>query len=182
MSEQNPESTASETDAPDTSALAAEVAKWKEMSRKNEAKARENAEAAKKLATIEEQSKTETERLVEAARREGEQAGRKAVSAEVGGKLARAEFLAAAAKRNASHDATTILDDLNLTRYVGEDGEPNTKEIAAAVERLIPAPAADPRPKGDAGLGPRTPPPAPVDGNPQSLIAAGLAANAAAKR
>lgn len=144
--------------------------------------AKANADAAKRLAQIEEANKTETEKLVEAARREGEANGRKAVSAEYGERLARETFLAAAARRNAEHDAATILDDLNLGRFVSDDGEPNSKEIAAAVERLIPAPAADPRPKGDVGLGPRTAPPAPTDGSPRSLIAAGIAASDATKR
>jgi len=49
-----------ETAAPD---LAAEVAKWKAMSRKNEERATENAAAAKRLAEIEEANKTEAERL-----------------------------------------------------------------------------------------------------------------------
>lgn len=138
--------------------------------------------AAKRLAEIEAANATDLEKAVATARREVEDATRKAVTSEYGQRIARAEFLAAAAKRNAEHDAATILDDLNLARYVGEDGEPNTKEIAAAVERLIPAPAADPRPKGNADLGPRPAPPTPTDGSPRSLIAAGIAASDASKR
>ena len=40
----------------------------------------------------------------------------------------------------------------------------------------------DGRPKGNADIGPRTPPPALADGSPRSLIAAGIAASDAAKR
>lgn len=43
--------------------LAAEVAKWKELSRKNEQRAKENSEKAKKFDEIEEANKTELERL-----------------------------------------------------------------------------------------------------------------------
>jgi len=49
-----------ETVTPD---LAAEVAKWKALSRKNEERATENAAAAKRLAEIEEANKTEAEKL-----------------------------------------------------------------------------------------------------------------------
>jgi hypothetical protein len=44
-----------------------EVAKWKELARKNEARAKENAEAAKRLAEIEESQKSETQKLQERA-------------------------------------------------------------------------------------------------------------------
>lgn len=182
MSEQTPETPSGTDTSKEHDSLAAEVAKWKDLARKNEQRAKDNADAARRLGEIEEKSKTETEKLVEAARREGYAAGRKETSGEYGQRLARSEFLAAAAKRNAEHDASSILDDLNLARYVGDDGEPSSKDIAAAVERLIPAPSADPRPKGDVGLGPRPTPAPPADNSPRSLIAAGIAASDAAKR
>lgn len=47
--------------------LAAEVAKWKELSRKNEQRAKENSEKAKKFDEIEDANKTEMERLKERA-------------------------------------------------------------------------------------------------------------------
>lgn len=43
--------------------LAAEVAKWKALSRKNEERAKENDAAAKRLAEIDEANKTEAEKL-----------------------------------------------------------------------------------------------------------------------
>lgn len=43
--------------------LAAEVAKWKALSKKNEARAKENADKAKRLDEIEEASKTELQKL-----------------------------------------------------------------------------------------------------------------------
>ena len=49
--------------APETPDPAAEVAKWKAMSRKNEERAKENEAAAKRLAEIEEANKTESEKL-----------------------------------------------------------------------------------------------------------------------
>lgn len=50
----------------------AEAEKWKKLSRENEKTAKANADAAKRLADIEEKSKSETERLVDAARKETE--------------------------------------------------------------------------------------------------------------
>lgn len=44
-----------------------EVAKWKELARKNEARAKENAEAAKRLAEMEDAQKSETQKLQERA-------------------------------------------------------------------------------------------------------------------
>lgn len=63
--EQNnqPVEPAAET-APD---LAAEVAKWKALSKKNEQRAKENAEARKRLDEIEEANKTELQKLIDRA-------------------------------------------------------------------------------------------------------------------
>ncbi len=70
--------------------LADEVEKWKAMSRKNEARAKENESAAKRLAEIEEANKTELEKAIaraeaaEKAIQEREEADERArVAAEV---------------------------------------------------------------------------------------------------
>lgn len=103
------------------------------------------AEAAK-YRTEAKQLKAEVENVrtaslseAEKAVLEAEQRGRTAVLAEFGQKLARSAFVAEAARRNPGYDAQAVLDDLNLARYVGEDGEPDSKAIAQAVERLVPA-------------------------------------------
>lgn len=59
--------------------LAAEVAKWKELSRKNEQRAKENAAKAKRLDEIEEASKTELQKLLERAEK-AEKAAAQALS------------------------------------------------------------------------------------------------------
>lgn len=98
---------------------------------------------------------------------EAEQRGRTSVLAEFGQRLARTEFVAAAARRNPGYDAAAVLDDLNLARYIGDDGEPDSKAIAAAVDRLVPEYAtANPRPVGNADLGAR---PAPMALNGDDL-------------
>jgi hypothetical protein len=65
----------------------------------------------------------------------------------------RSDFVAEAARRNPEFDAAAVLDDLNLSRFITEDGEPDAKAIAKAVERLVPT--AGPR-FGNADQGPRT--------------------------
>jgi hypothetical protein len=108
--------------------------------------------------------------------------GRTEAITEFGQRLAAAQFVAAAAKRNADFDAASVLEDLNLAKYVTEAGEPDDKGIASVVERLVPERTSNPRPTGDVGLGPRPAAPPPTDGSPRSLIAAGIAAADAAKR
>ena len=124
----------------------AEAEKWKSLSRKNEDRARENAEKAKRLDEIEEQSKSEIQKAIEAR----EAAEKRASAAEV--KSLRASIAV----------AKGIDPDL-LTGSTEE-------EITAAAEKLLawrgaaaPAvPAAKPStssddagPRGDAISGPK---------------------------
>lgn len=90
----------------------------------------------------------------ERALAEAEDRGKATATTAFGQRLARTEFVAAAAKRNPTYDASAVLDDLNLARYVGDDGEPDTTAIGKAVERLVPAGvggAGDERPSFDGG-------------------------------
>jgi hypothetical protein len=113
---------------------------WKAEARKWEQRAKENREAAKALES--QRKAAMTERAVA----EAEERGRTAAVTQYGQRLARTEFIAEAAKRNPGFDATSILDDLNLARYIGEDGEPDSKAIAKAAQRLIPEANAAPQP------------------------------------
>ncbi|HKN40627.1 MAG TPA: hypothetical protein VJ456_16130 [Acidimicrobiia bacterium] len=131
------------------------------------------AEAAK-YRTEAKQYKSEVEKVrqaslseAEKAVLEAEQRGRLSVLADFGQKLARSAFVAEAARRNSDYDAAAVLDDLNLSRYIGEDGEPDSKAIAAAVARLVPEPSAGPRGVGNADLGGRSAGAAlPLNGDP----------------
>ncbi len=80
-------------------------------------------------------SMSEAERAVA----EAESRGRTAAMTEFGARLARSEFAAAAARRNPDFDVASALDLLDVKRFVRDDGEPDTKSIATAVERLVPA-------------------------------------------
>jgi len=114
-------------------------------------KASESTEAARAAEKARMAAMTESERAVA----EAEARGRTAAVTQYGQRLARAEFVAAAARLNSSYDAAAVLDDINLAKYVTDDGEPDVDGIAAAVARLIPVPSANPRPVGDADLGSR---------------------------
>jgi hypothetical protein len=127
---------------------------WKAEARKWEARAKENSGAAKAAEKARLDAMSESERAIE----EAKQAARTEAATNYGKRLARTEFDALAGRRNPDFDTASALEYVDLTRFVGEDGEPDSKAIKAAVERLIPAPADGP-PSFDGG--PRTPAPAP---------------------
>lgn len=118
----------------------------------------ERNEAAKQLKAL--QKELEAVRAAsmsdaEKAVAEAEKRGQQTATAAFGQRLASAEFVAVAARRNPGFDAKGVLEDLNLAKYVNDNGEPDTAGIAAAVERLVPAADRNPRPSGDADQGPR---------------------------
>lgn len=131
----------------------AEVEKWKALARKHEANSKANADAARRLAELEESSKTDAEKAVAAARKEGEQAARSASAP----KLVRAEFKAAAAGRLTKEQLDGFLEDLDLNKYLTEDGEVDEERVAKKVDLL--APPADPQRPPSFNGGPRAPEP-----------------------
>ncbi len=180
MTAPTPDQPPQEPGKPDTGGpdLTAEVEKWKALARKHEDKAKELAPAAKRLAELEQASQSETERAVSKARQEADQVARSEERGKWAQRLAAAQFVALAARRNSEFDAQAVLDDLNLARYVGDDGEPDEKALGGVVERLVPSAAPNPRPSGNADLGPRNSP-APTDPRQRALaqIEADLAAS-----
>lgn len=119
-----------------------------------EAERKRREATQRELDKLRQQSMTEQEKAVAAARAEGyAEAERQA-----GARLAGAQFIAAATGRIA--DPAAALEWLDLARLTGEDGQPDPKAIAAAVERLAaatPAPPAPPQP-GKIPPGPRQQP------------------------
>lgn len=110
-----------------------EVEKWKVLARKHEDRARQNAGALKELEKLRQSTMTDQEKAVAQAKVEA----RIEALREVGGRLVDANVRAAAAGRNVDVDA--LLEGLDRTRFVGEDGEPDTKAITAWVERVAPS-------------------------------------------
>lgn len=137
---------------PDTgSDLTAELEKWKSQARKHEQRAKANAEAAKELEKLRSESMTEQERAVEAAKA----ATRAEILVEVGSRLVDAEVRAAAAGRSVDVDA--LLDGLDRSRFLSDDGEPDRDAIASWVDRIAPQGNDTPPPRVDLGQGVRTP-------------------------
>lgn len=108
----------------------AEARKWEQRSKRDQARVRE-------LEKNQKASMTDAQRALS----EAETSGRTAAVKEFGQRLARTEFDAAAGRRNPDFDTAQALEYVDLTKFVGEDGEPDLKAIKAAVERLVPAPA-----------------------------------------
>lgn len=95
--------------------------------------ARYRTEAKKASEALEQQrqaSMTEAEKAVA----EAEARGRTSATQDFGKKLATAEIRAVAA--DAKADLTGVFDYLDLTRFVGEDGEPDARAIQAFVNAL----------------------------------------------
>jgi hypothetical protein len=143
--------------------LEAALAKERERRRTAEQAAKDGENARKA-------SMTEAERAVAEAR---EQAAAE-VRTQFGARLARTEYIAEAAKRNPGYDVAAVLDDINLARFIGDDGEPDSKAIAASVARLVPeATAAGPAQPPAFDGGARTTAPAGPDMNALIRQAAG---------
>lgn len=115
-------------------ALDSERAARKEADQKAKAESERVSALEKELAKIRRTSLSESERAVEEARLEG----RASAAVEFGKRLARSEFDSIAGRRNADVDTSAVLEYVDLARFVGEDGEPDSKAIAEAVERLVP--------------------------------------------
>jgi hypothetical protein len=120
-------------------------AKWK-------AQQKVNRDLERKL----EQTRTANMNETEKAVHEAEQRGRSAALQDFGQRLARTEFDALAARRNPDFNTGNVLEYVDLSKMVGEDGEPDAKALRAAVERLVPEPQESVAP--EFGGGTRTPP------------------------
>lgn len=110
----------------------AEAEKWAGLARKHEERAKGNAAAAKELEKFRAASMSEQEKAVA----EAEQRGRSAALASSGARLARAEFRAAAAGQVDKDTLDGFLEYADLSKFVGDDGEPDDKAITAAVKKL----------------------------------------------
>lgn len=103
--------------------------------RKEAARYRTEAKAAaSELEKQRQASMSESEKAIA----EAEARGRTAATTEYGKRLARTEFDAIAARRNPDFDTAAALEFVDLSRFLGDDGEPDAKAITAAVERLVP--------------------------------------------
>lgn len=115
------------TETTETVDLAAEVEKWKSLSRKNEQQAKANAQAAKELEELKRAQLSDTERLIEQTKEETQ----KAVRQEFAQKLVDAELKAAL--NGKVLDGGALLE-FNKNQFISEDGEIDSTAIQAWVE------------------------------------------------
>jgi hypothetical protein len=172
-------------DKPDTGEKdwAAEAEKWKALARKHEGTAKANADAAKRLAEIEDANASELEKAVKAARAEGETEATKRANARLIAAEARA--LAAEAKFRNPALAVKTVDLSGVT--VGDDGEVDSVAIKAALEDLAQSDPylvgeEPPKPPPSFGGGPRPTPPTPTDPRAADLAQIEADLNAAKRR
>lgn len=125
---------------------------WKQKSRENEKRAKANADAAKKLAELEESTKSETQKAIDAAKVEADKAARADVAREFGKRLAAAEVKAALT--GVVKDPAAIVEELNLDRYVTDDGEVDV-EAVKGLRAKYEAEVAPGKPRGSVDQGPR---------------------------
>jgi hypothetical protein len=112
--------------------LSAEVEKWKALAQKHEKRAKDNVSAAQELETLRLQSMTDQEKAVAAARAEATVEALRTV----GGKLVAAELRAAAAGRGL--DADALVEAIDGSKFLDDQGEPDRNAITAWVERIAP--------------------------------------------
>lgn len=113
----------------DVDALKADRDKWKSQSRKHETRAKANAKAAKEL----EELRSKNLPPDEAAVREAEERGRTAARAEHAQALAGARI--EAALTGIVDDPADLVEELNLAKYVDDDGEVDTDAIEELKEK-----------------------------------------------
>lgn len=124
--------TTTETTETDVKDWKAEAEKWQGLARKNEERAKSNATAAKELEKVRAAAMTEQEKAVA----EAEQRGAQSANTKAGPRLVRAEFRAAAAGSVEPDALNAYLEDVDLTKFLGDDGEPDLKAIEARIKRL----------------------------------------------
>lgn len=113
----------------------AEAEKWKGLSRKHEQTAKTNANAAKELETVRQQSMSETEKAVAKAKEDGKAEARAELS------VGRAEdaIRFAIGERLPAEELDGLLDDLNIKRFVKEDGTVDREKVKSYVDRVAPS-------------------------------------------
>lgn len=125
-----------------------DVTDWKAHSREWEKRAKANSDAATELEKLKAANMSEQEKAVKAAKDEG----RTAALAETIPQIAQARLEAHAAR--AGVDLSEFAEFIDLTKFVGEDGQVDDKAIKAAVTKFAKlAPSGAGRSGGDMGGG-----------------------------
>lgn len=125
------DATTTDTTTSNGTDMAAEVAKWKDLARKNKHQAKANL---KELDALKTKSMTDQEKAVDAAKAEG----RAEATREVGGKLAEAAIRVAASTRMTAAQLDGLLEGIDASKFLDASGDPDTKAITAWVDKVAP--------------------------------------------
>lgn len=128
----------------------AEAEKWKALARKHEA---DFKKTARELDGFKQASMSDQEKAVAAAVDAARNEARTETLRTVGSRLVDAEVKAAAAGR--AVDVEALLEGLDRSRFLDDEGEPNVKAITAWVDRIAPAPQPGQTLRVDLGQGNR---------------------------
>lgn len=139
----NDETTTAENDLPES--VKAILAKERQ-SRRDAEKARKATE--KELAELRQASMSEAEKAIEQAKAEA----RREALADAGNRLVKAELRAAAAGKLGDEQVAALLE-LDLSRFITDDGEPDSDAIAKFVARFAPDPTENGRATRTVDLG-----------------------------
>lgn len=120
----------------DTKDWKAEAEKWQTLARKNEERAKANSTAAKELEQLRQQTMSDTEKAIAQARSEG----RAEALSTMTSKLVTAEVRAAAAGRMSEDQLATLIEGLNTSAFVNDDGEVDQARVSRFVDGLAPQP------------------------------------------
>lgn len=112
----------------------AEAEKWRTHARSWEGKAKTNSQAAKELEQLRKATMSDQEKAVEAARQEARQ---QAIQ-ELGTARAEDAIRFSVGERLPEKELDDLLGDLNLARFLNEDGTVNRQKVASYVERIVP--------------------------------------------
>lgn len=123
----------------DTTDWKTEAEKWKDLSRKHEDRAKQNAGLQKELDELRRSSMSDQEKAVDLARSEA----RNQALTEVGGRLAAAEIRVKAAGRLDDAQLATLVEGLNLAVFLTAEGEVDEAKVAAFVDGIAPAKSTD---------------------------------------
>jgi hypothetical protein len=142
---------------------------WEGKAKTADGKVKELEPRAQQFAALEEASRTEADRAIEQARREAHTAAvaatEAAARAKYGSVLVGAEFRVQLAGKLTAEQVSTLVGGLDVTRFLTEDGQPDTERIGeyvAALPAAQPQPA--PAPQGRVNLGQGARPGAVVSG------------------
>jgi hypothetical protein len=122
----------------DTTDWKAEAEKFRELHRKQEARAKANADASKELDRLRREVMTEQERAVAEASEKARTEAVTEVTGRLGSRLVIAEIRAAVAGRLTDEQVGALVDHLDLGRFITGEGDVDSKAVADFTASIAP--------------------------------------------